>query len=91
MTLAHRWLDNTLLASLPDEVRQRLAPGLALVTLPLGQVLHEPGAAMSAAYFPVSSIVAKLVVMEDGTRHRSRWSGARAWSACRCSSAARGR
>ena len=66
MTLAHRWLENSLLGDLPDDVRQRLAPSLALVTMPLGQVLHEPGAPMSAAYFPVSSIVAKLFVMREG-------------------------
>ena len=66
MTLAHRWFENTLLTALPDDVRQRLAPSLTLVAMPLGQVLHEPNAAMSAAYFPLSSIVAKLFVMEDG-------------------------
>jgi CRP-like cAMP-binding protein len=66
MSIVHRWFENSLLRALPDDVRQRLAPSLALVTMPVGQVLHEPGAAMSAAYFPLSSIVAKLFVMEDG-------------------------
>jgi CRP-like cAMP-binding protein len=66
MTAAHRWLENSLLGDLPDDVQQRLAPSLALVAMPLGQVLHEPGATMSAAYFPVTSIVSKLFVMADG-------------------------
>jgi CRP-like cAMP-binding protein len=66
MSVARRWSDNALLAALPDDVRQRLAPGLALVAMPLGRVLHEPGASMSAPWFPHSSIVAKLFVMQDG-------------------------
>jgi CRP-like cAMP-binding protein len=66
MSVAHRWSDNSLLAALPDDVRQRLAPGLALVPMPLGRVLHEPGVSMSTAWFPLSSIVAKLFVMQDG-------------------------
>jgi CRP-like cAMP-binding protein len=66
MTTALPWSQNTLLEALPEDVRRRLAPSLALVTMPLGQVLHEPGAAMNAAYFPLTSIVSKVFVMADG-------------------------
>ena len=57
---------NRLLAALPAEVYQRLAPHLELAALPRGLVLHEPGAALEYAYFPTSSIVSVLNPMEDG-------------------------
>jgi len=34
--------------------------------MPLGQVLHESGGKMRHCYFPTTSIVSKLYVMEDG-------------------------
>jgi len=57
---------NRLLAVLPAEVYERLAPHLELVALPRGLVLHEPGSAQEYAYFPTSSIVSVLNPMEDG-------------------------
>lgn len=57
---------NRLLAALPADVYQRLAPHLELVALPRGLVLHEPRAALEYAYFPTSSIVSVLNPMEDG-------------------------
>ena len=66
MSAALRWSENSLLAALPEDALQRLAPNLELVAMPLGQVLHHPGAAVRAAWFPLDSIVAKLFVMEDG-------------------------
>jgi CRP-like cAMP-binding protein len=36
------------------------------VQLPLGEVLYEPGATLSHVYFPTTSIVSLLYVMEDG-------------------------
>lgn len=57
---------NRLLAALPSEVYERLAPHLELMALPRGLVLHEPGGAQEYAYFPTSSIVSVLNPMEDG-------------------------
>jgi CRP-like cAMP-binding protein len=58
--------ENLLLAALPDAVRERLAPELKRVDMPLGKVLYEPGDKQRHVYFPTESIVSFLYVMEDG-------------------------
>jgi CRP-like cAMP-binding protein len=45
---------------------ERWQPHLEAVTLPLGQVLYEPGATLSHVYFPTNAIVSLLYVMENG-------------------------
>jgi CRP-like cAMP-binding protein len=57
---------NHLLAALPAEDLARLLPGLEGVPMPLGHVLYEPGVPMRHVYFPTTSIVSLLYVMEDG-------------------------
>ena len=57
---------NLLLAALPDAEWQRWSPNLELVDMPLGEVLYESGATLSHVYFPTSSIVSLLYVMENG-------------------------
>ena len=57
---------NRLLAALPAEECVRLFPHLELVPMPLGHVLYEPGIQMRHVYFPTTSIVSRLCVMEDG-------------------------
>jgi len=57
---------NHLLAALSPEVRGRVAPYLELVTLPLGEVVYEPGDALRYIYFPIDSIVSLLYVMDNG-------------------------
>jgi len=57
---------NHLLASLPDVVYQRLLPHLAPISMPLGWALYESGDHMSHLYFPATSIVTLLYVMENG-------------------------
>lgn len=57
---------NRLLAALPSEVYQRLAPYLEEVPMPLGNVLYEPGDRMCHVYFPTDCIVSLLYVMESG-------------------------
>lgn len=57
---------NQLLAALPDAEWQRWQPQLEWVDMPLGQVLYESGRTLSHVYFPVTSIVSLLYVMEDG-------------------------
>jgi len=59
-------LDNKLLASLPEQARERLLPYVKWVDLPLGKVLYEPGDALKYVYFPTDSIVSLLYVMESG-------------------------
>jgi len=57
---------NHLLDALPAADYGRLEPHLELVPMPLGEVLYEPGVQLRYVYFPVSSIVSLLYVMENG-------------------------
>jgi CRP-like cAMP-binding protein len=60
-------LENQLLASLPSAVLGRLEPLLELVSMRLGEALYESGSQMSHVYFPTTSIVSLLYVMENGS------------------------
>ncbi len=57
---------NHLLACLPDDVLGRWLPLLEPVDMPLGSVLYEAGATLTHVYFPTTSIVSLLYVLEDG-------------------------
>ena len=57
---------NQLLAALPDAEWQGWSSHLEWVDMPLGQVLYESGRTLGHVYFPVTSIVSLLYVMEDG-------------------------
>jgi len=57
---------NHLLAALPEDECERIFPKLELVPMRLGEVLYEPGIEMRYVYFPTTSIVSLLYVMEDG-------------------------
>jgi CRP-like cAMP-binding protein len=57
---------NHLLAALPASDWKRWLPMLEPVTLALGEVLYESGGTLSHVYFPTSSIVSLLYVMENG-------------------------
>jgi CRP-like cAMP-binding protein len=57
---------NELLAALPDAELQRWLPQLEWVDMPLGQVVYESGSTLSHVYFPTTSIVSLLYVMENG-------------------------
>jgi len=57
---------NSLLAALPEPLRERLFPHLEPVQMPLGDVLYESGSQLQYVYFPTTSIVSLLYVMEDG-------------------------
>ena len=58
---------NQLLGALPDAEWARWSPHLEPVDLPLGKVLCESGTKLSHVYFPTTSIVSLLYVMEDGS------------------------
>jgi len=66
MPISAEQRDNSLLAALPDTEWQRWEPLLEQVDMPLGQVLYESGATLSHVYFPTTSIVSLLYVMENG-------------------------
>lgn len=57
---------NLLLDSLPNEDYARLAPYLERVPMALGEVLYESGGQMRYVFFPATSIVSLLYVMENG-------------------------
>ena len=59
--------DNHLLSVLPDIEWARLSPHLVLVDMPLGHVVYESGDRLDHVYFPTTSIVSLLYVMEDGS------------------------
>ena len=67
MTSPHTPLQNHLLAALPKTDYQRLLPALELIPLPLGWAVYESGHDQGYVYFPTSSIVSLLYVMEDGS------------------------
>jgi CRP-like cAMP-binding protein len=60
-------LQNHLLEALPAVVYQRLEKDLEPVHMPLGQVLYESGCKLHYVYFPTTSIVSMLYVLEDGS------------------------
>src|SRR5687767_895371 len=59
--------DNRLLAALPEKDYQALLALLEPVVLPLGMALYESGGVQGYVYFPTSSIVSLLYVLEDGS------------------------
>ncbi len=66
MALQHDPRQNQLLAALPLDKYQRLAPHLKRVDLTLGKPLCESGEVMSHVYFPTDCIVSLLCVVEEG-------------------------
>ena len=66
MPRTHDPRQNHLLAALSQAEQERLLPKLKLVPMPLGKVLYESGDLLRNVYFPTSSIVSLLYVMEDG-------------------------
>src|SRR5690242_21487594 len=65
-TTPHSPRQNHLLAALPRIELERLAGDLELISMPLSDVLYESGSQMGHVYFPTTSIVSLLYVMEDG-------------------------
>jgi CRP-like cAMP-binding protein len=62
---------NRLLAALPPEEFERLAPHLELVALRLGEMLYEPGELLKNAYFPTTAIASLHHVLESGASAES--------------------
>ena len=66
MPALHSPTQNHLLAALPAAEFDRLAPRLELVAMPLGEALYESGGRLHHVYFPTTSIVSLLYVLENG-------------------------
>ena len=58
---------NHLLSVLPEAEWARISPHLVRIDMPLGQVIYESGDRLHHVYFPTTSIVSLLYVMEDGS------------------------
>ena len=71
MSSPHSPNQNHLLAALPAAEFERLAAHLEPVSLPLGEMLYEPGEQLQHAYFPTSAIVSLHYVMESGASAES--------------------
>ena len=63
---SHTPHQNHLLDALPSDDFARLLSHLELIPMKLGDVLYEPGVKLRYVYFPTTSIVSLLYVMEDG-------------------------
>ena len=66
MPSPHNPKQNHLLAALPAAEYERLSEHLELVPMPLGQALYESGGQLQHVYFPTTSIISLLYVMENG-------------------------
>ncbi|MES2355636.1 MAG: Crp/Fnr family transcriptional regulator [Pseudomonadota bacterium] len=66
MLTPHSTTQNHLLAALPTAEFNRLSPHLELISMPLGEVLYESGGQLQHVYFPTTSIISLLYVLEDG-------------------------
>ncbi|MBV6273614.1 Crp/Fnr family transcriptional regulator [Alcaligenaceae bacterium CGII-47] len=66
MAQTREHLQNHILAALPADVWQRVASDMVLVDLPSGHVICESGGTLKHVYFPTTSIISLLYVMESG-------------------------
>jgi len=57
---------NHLLDALPEADYAHLLPDLEFIAMPLGWAVYEPGGQMGYLYFPTTSLVSLLYVMENG-------------------------
>jgi len=58
---------NLLLAALPNEVYEKLALNLRLVSLESGKILHHPGQTIENLYFPIDCALSITITMRDGS------------------------
>ena len=66
MSSPHSPQQNHLLAALPPADYKRLLPDLELIPMPLGWAIYESGGHLGYLYFPTTSIVSLLYVLESG-------------------------
>ena len=66
MQTTHSPKQNHLLDALPNADYERILPQLEFIAMPLGQALYESGGKLQHVYFPTTSIVSLLYVLENG-------------------------
>ena len=66
MSSTHNPKQNHLLSALPAQDYARLLPDLEPIVMPLGWVVYESGGHIGYVYFPTTSIVSLLYVIESG-------------------------
>jgi len=66
MASQHNPQQNHILAALPAKDYACLLPDLELVSMPLGWAVYESGGHLGYVYFPTTSLVSLLYVMESG-------------------------
>ena len=71
MSTAHSPKQNHLLAALPTAELAALATHLELVSMPLGEMLYEPGGQLQYTYFPTTAIVSLYYVTDSGASAES--------------------
>lgn len=59
--------ENHILAALPREDYERLAPHLEPIELTHGKMLYEPGGVIKHVYFPVNSMISLVSQLSDGS------------------------
>ena len=58
---------NHLLAALPREVYEKIAPSLKHVSLERGKILHHPGEVILDLYFPIDCAISITITMSSGS------------------------
>jgi CRP-like cAMP-binding protein len=58
---------NHLLATLPPDVFERIAPALEIIPLKLKKFLHRQGKPIEDVYFPGGGFISMVTVLDDGT------------------------
>jgi CRP-like cAMP-binding protein len=58
---------NRLVDAFPSAAFKALTPHLQAISLPLGEVLHEPGAPIRHLYFPLDCLISITITMNDGS------------------------
>ena len=66
-TNPHHTVENRLLAKLPNQEYERLQPHLENILFTLSQVIYESGGQQHYIYFPTTSIISLLYLMENGS------------------------
>jgi CRP-like cAMP-binding protein len=61
-------IENRMLASIPAEEYERIAPHLEEIRMNLGDILSEPDQKMEYVHFPKRGIISVCAVMQDGSQ-----------------------
>lgn len=58
---------NQIISFLPEVIHEEWAPHFEPIDLEVGQILYEPGRALKHLYFPLTTIVSWVHVLENGS------------------------